>query len=125
MKLNMQSAKDGTHIIRSPKQSTLLCVYFSICDLPDPKLSTFYNTTHTPADSTTFASEYLMPYTDLFLSTKEKYKPIAKKVRPVIGELPEKFCIKCKIIGNPPDDLPVLYPNSPPFITTNLYTLKQ
>jgi hypothetical protein len=108
IKLNIQSVNDETHVIWSPERSTPLCVYLAVCDLPDPKLLTFYNTTHTPADSSTFASEHLTPYTDLFLSTKRKYKPVAKKVHPVIGELPEKFCIEHKIIDNPLDDLPVL-----------------
>jgi hypothetical protein len=119
------SVNNETHVIRSPEQSTLLCVYFSVCDLPDPKSSTFYNATCTPADSLTFTSEYLTSYTNLFLATKMKYKPIAKKVHPVIGELPKKFRIKHKIISNPLNDLPVLYPHSPPFVTTNLYTLEQ
>jgi hypothetical protein len=73
----------------------------------------------------TSASKCLAPYTDLFLSTKKKYKPVAKKVRPVIGELPEKFHIECKIIGNPLNDLPVLNPNPPPFIPTDCYTLER
>jgi hypothetical protein len=72
----------------------------------------------------TSASNHLTPYTDLFLSTKKKYKPVAKKVHPVIGELPKKFRIECKIIGNPLNDLPVLNPNPPPFIPTNCYTLE-
>jgi hypothetical protein len=58
----------------------------------------------------TFASEHLTPYTDLFLFTKEKYKPVAKKVCPVIGELPEKFFIEHKIIGNPLNNLLVFNP---------------
>jgi hypothetical protein len=66
-----------------------------------------------------------VPYTDLFLSTKKKYKPIAKKVRPVIGELPKKFRIERKIIGNPLDGLPALNPNPPPFTPTNHYTLER
>jgi hypothetical protein len=73
----------------------------------------------------TSASEHLTPYTDLFLSTKKKHKPVTKKVRLVIGELPEKFQIECKIISNPLNDLPVLNPNPLPFIPTNRYTLKQ
>jgi hypothetical protein len=73
----------------------------------------------------TFASKRLTPYTDIFLSTKKKYKPVAKKVHPVIGELPEKFRIECNIIGNPLNDLPVLNPKPPPFIPTNRYTLKR
>jgi hypothetical protein len=68
------------------------------------------------------SSEHLAPYTDLFLSTKKKYKPITKKVRPVIGELPEKFQIEHRIIGNPLDNLPVLNPNPLPFKPTNHYT---
>jgi hypothetical protein len=73
----------------------------------------------------TFTSKCLAPYTDLFLSAKKKYKPVAKKVRPVIGELPEKFRIERKIISNPLDDLPVLNLNPPPFIPTNCYTLER
>jgi hypothetical protein len=59
-----------------------------------------------------------VPYTDLFLSTKKKYKPVTKKVHPVIGELPKKFHIEHKIIGNPLKDLPVLNPKPPPFTAT-------
>jgi hypothetical protein len=111
--------------IPSPDSSTLSRIYLSACDLPDTKLSTFSNTTYTHADSSTFSSDRLVPYTDLFLSTKKKYKPIAKKVRPVIGELPEKFHIKCKIIRNTLNDLPILNPNPPPFIPSDCYTLER
>jgi hypothetical protein len=111
--------------IPSPDLSTLSRIYLSTCDFPDTESSTFCNTIHTPANSTTFASKRLAPYTDLFLSAKKKYKLVAKKVRPVIGELPEKFHIEHKIIGNPLDDLPVLNPNPPPFIPTDRYTLER
>jgi hypothetical protein len=73
----------------------------------------------------TSPSDRLALYTDLFLSTKKKYKPVAKKVHPVIGELPEKFCIERKIIGNPLDDLPILNPNPPPFQPSDRYTFKR
>jgi hypothetical protein len=122
IKLNMQLVNNKTHVIWYPEQSTFLCVYFSICDLPDLK-STFYITPHTPADSLTFASDHPAPYTNLILSTQRKYKHIATKVRPVLGDLPEKFHIEREIINNPFDDLPVLYPDSPPFVTTDFYTL--
>jgi hypothetical protein len=49
---------------------------------------------------------------------------MAKKVHPVIGELPEKFRIELKIIGNPLDNLPTLNPNLPPFTPTDHYTLE-
>jgi hypothetical protein len=73
----------------------------------------------------TFPSDRLAPYTDLFLSAKKKYKPIAKKVCPVIGELPDKFRIERKIIGNPLNNLPTLNPNPPPFIPPDCYTLER
>jgi hypothetical protein len=116
--------------ILSSDSSTLSRIYLSTCNFLDTPSSTFRNTTHTPADSTTAfsttsSSTRLAPYTDLFLSAKKKYKPIAKKVRPVIGELPEKFHIERKIIGNPLDDLPVLKPNPPPFKPSDRYTLER
>jgi hypothetical protein len=111
-------------LIPSPDSSTLSRIYLSTCDSPDTKLSTFSNTTYTHADSSTSTSDCLAPYTNLFLSAKKKYKPVAKKVRPVIGELPEKFRIECKIIGNPLDDLQTLNPKPPPFKPSNCYTLK-
>jgi hypothetical protein len=111
--------------IPSPDPSTLSRIYLSACDSPDTKSSTFSNTTYTHADSSTTPSDRLAPYTDLFLSAKKKYKPIAKKVRPVIGELPEKFRIERKIIGKPLDDLPILNPNPLPFIPSNRYTLER
>jgi hypothetical protein len=107
--------------IPSPDPSTLSHIHLSACDFPDTKSLTLCNTTN----STTFASEHLAPYTYLFLSTKKKYKPVAKKVRPVIGELPKKFWIEHKIIGNPLKNLPVLNPNLLPFIPTDHYTLKR
>jgi hypothetical protein len=72
----------------------------------------------------TSPSDCLAPYTNLFLSAKKKYKPVAKKVRPIIGELPEKFRIERRIISNPLDDLPTLNPNPPPFTPTDRYTLE-
>jgi hypothetical protein len=89
--------------IPSSDSFTLSHIYLSTCDFPDTESSTFSNAIHTPADLTTSASKRLAPYTDLFLSTKKKYKPVAKKVCPVLGELPEKFWIEHKIIGNPLD----------------------
>jgi hypothetical protein len=116
--------------ILSSDSSTLSRIYLSACDFLDTPLSTLYNTIHTPADSMTSPSmtspsDRLVPYTDLFLSAKKKYKPVTKKVHPVIGELPEKFHIERKIIGNPLDDLPTLNPKPPPFKPSDCYTLKR
>jgi hypothetical protein len=51
-----------------------------------------------------------------------KYKPIARKIRPVIAELLDKFCIIHNIVGNPLKDMPTLSPNPPPFEPTGHYT---
>jgi hypothetical protein len=51
------------------------------------------------------------------LTTKKKYKPVALKVKPVLGELPEKFRIIRNIIGDPLEHIPVLTPNPPPDAT--------
>lgn len=59
------------------------------------------------------------------LATKKKYKPVALKVRPVIGELPAKFRIIRNIIGDPLANLPILNPNPPPFTPCGRYTLER
>ena len=56
------------------------------------------------------------------LATKKKYKPVALKVRPVIGELPAKFRIIRHIIGNPLLGLPILPTQPPSFTPTGRYT---
>ena len=40
----------------------------------------------------------------------KKYKPVAQKVRPIIGDLPSRFRIVRNIIGDPLTDLPRLSP---------------
>lgn len=59
------------------------------------------------------------------IQTKKKYKPVAQKVRPIIGELPEKFRIVRNIVGDPLEHLPILTPNPPPFVPTGRYTLER
>jgi hypothetical protein len=55
-------------------------------------------------------------------ATKKKYKPVALKVRPVLGELPDKFRIIRDIKGDPLAGLPVLDPDPPPFTPEGRYT---
>jgi len=47
--------------------------------------------------------------------TKKKYKPVAKKVKPVIAKLPEKYQIVQNIVGDPLETMPSLDLNPPPF----------
>ena len=59
---------------------------------------------------------------DIFLSTKKKYKPVALKVRPLQTELPERFRIQRRIVGDPLAGMPHLDPNPPPFRPGTRYT---
>lgn len=52
----------------------------------------------------------------------KKYKPVALKVRPVMGELPDKFRIIRNITGDPLADLPTLSTHPPKFEPYGRYT---
>ena len=58
----------------------------------------------------------------VFISAKKKYKPVARKVKPVLEDLPAKFRIIRHIIGDPLANLPVLNPHPPPFTPTGRYS---
>jgi hypothetical protein len=51
-----------------------------------------------------------------------KYKPVALKTKPIIGELPAEFRILREIIGDPLKDMPNLLVNPPDFIPIGRYT---
>ncbi|KAJ3779488.1 hypothetical protein GGU10DRAFT_240718, partial [Lentinula aff. detonsa] len=51
-----------------------------------------------------------------------KYKPVAKKVKPIIGELPQRFRIIREITGDPLKDMPKLSTHPPEFTPTGRYT---
>ena len=57
-----------------------------------------------------------------YLGAKKKYKPVALKVKPVIGELPDQFRIVRNILGDPLQNLPILNPDPPKFTPTGRYT---
>ena len=57
--------------------------------------------------------------------TKKKYKPVALKVRPVLTDLPDKFCIIRNITGDPLADIPILDPNPAEFTPYSRYTLER
>ena len=60
--------------------------------------------------------------TSINLKTGKKYKPVALKTRPVLGELAEKFRIIRNVKGDPLEHLPVLNPNPPKFTPCGRYT---
>ena len=53
---------------------------------------------------------------------KKKYKPVAKKIRPLVTDLPARFRIQRHIRGDPLSMMPVLSPHPPPFTPTGRYT---
>jgi hypothetical protein len=52
---------------------------------------------------------------------KKKYKPVAKKVKPISATLPEEFHIVRNIQGDPLADLPILSPFPINFSLTGCY----
>ena len=60
--------------------------------------------------------------TDILAKTGKKYKPVALKTKPILGELDDKFRIVRNIVGDPLEDLPSLDPNPPKYTPTGRYT---
>ena len=54
--------------------------------------------------------------------TKKKYKPVAKKVKPIIAELPGQYRIIRDIKGDPLENMPNLEKVPPSFIPKGRYT---
>ena len=55
----------------------------------------------------------------------KKYKPVDKKVRPVLTTLPSEFRIERNITGDPLKDMPTLNPRPPPFQPGERYTAER
>ena len=99
-------------------------VYLSACDFSVVS-SHFYASQHSllhTQSSPPTSTFSLAPFESVFAAQKKKYKPVAQKIRPVAAELPERFRIQRKIIGDPLASLPTLDPNPPPFRPTGRYT---
>ncbi|KAF7350636.1 Integrase catalytic domain-containing protein [Mycena sanguinolenta] len=77
-----------------------------------------------PSIPTPSHSNDLLPPLARVFATK-KYKPVAQKICPVLGTLPDKFRIERHIIGDPLTDIPPLNPNPPPFTPTDRYTAER
>ena len=64
-------------------------------------------------------------YTPVAVFAGKKYKKVADKIKPIIGELPSEYRIERKIIGDPLADMPKLNPNPPDFVPTGRYTAER
>jgi hypothetical protein len=106
----------------SSSDSLLSRIYLSACDLPE--LSSFPTQVSSYlADRPSHSPESdRAHFADIFLQTKKKYKPVALKTKPVLAELPDRFRITRKIIGDPLADLPTILANPPPFVPAGRYT---
>ena len=65
------------------------------------------------------------PEEDLAVLAGKKYKPVALKVRPVYGTVPEEFRIERHILGDPEKDMPQLPTHPPEFTPTGRYTAER
>jgi len=55
----------------------------------------------------------------------KKYKPVALKVKPILGTLPERFRITREIVGDPLQEMPKLPEHPPEFEPRGRYTLER
>ena len=62
---------------------------------------------------------------NVFISAKKKYKPVAQKVRPVVGTVPEQFRVVRNITGDPLSTIPTLPTHPPDFAPTGRYTIER
>ena len=58
----------------------------------------------------------------ILAATKKKYKPVARKVKPKIAELPHRFRIVRNIVGDPLETLPTLSTHPPSYSPRGRYT---
>ncbi|PIL31779.1 hypothetical protein GSI_06483 [Ganoderma sinense ZZ0214-1] len=96
----------------------------SLSQRPSPSLlANLYSMYENPTQLT--EEDTLPESAEILLSTKKKYKPVALKVKPLQTELPERFRIQRRIVGDPLADMPPLNPNPPPFVSGVRYTLER
>jgi hypothetical protein len=97
----------------SSKDDVLSRLYLSACDS---------DTVSSNLASSGLDSAIIEDFASVFLTQKRKYKPVAKKIKPVVTHTPEIYRIHRKIEGDPLADLPILQTNPPPFLPTGRYT---
>ncbi|KAF8178323.1 hypothetical protein K438DRAFT_1605077, partial [Mycena galopus ATCC 62051] len=55
----------------------------------------------------------------------KKYKPVADKIKPILGELPAKFRIERDIKGDPLKEMPTLDMHPPDYVPLGRYTAER
>ena len=111
-----------SEILPLPSPTDISLCYFEACNTnqcTNMRMSKDRNREHSVLSTCTISSN------DAPLATfaaKKKYKPVARKVRPILDTLPLRFRIERNIIGDPLADLPTLSPHPPPFTLCGRYT---
>jgi len=99
----------------------IAAAYLSLCDIESPTISTYFSESSEPSRKT--KQVYTIDTrTPLAIFAGKKYKPVARKIRPVETELPSRFQIIRDIKGDPLADMPQLLAQPPEFTPTGRYT---
>ena len=111
-----------TSLPPSPSATDIALCYLNACD--SESCNSIIPLTNSRDGSTLSRLPCTISSADTPLATfaaKKKYKPVARKTRPVLGTLPARFRIERNIIGDPLADIPYLSPHPPPFVPHGRY----
>src|SRR6201996_9039153 len=108
-------------------QQNIAAAYISLCSDDLPTFSAIHPIPHPDTrqgdqTSPTLPIFSLETRTLLAIFAGKKYKPVARKIRPIETELPSRFRIIHDIKGDPLETLPHLNPRLPDFKPTGRYT---
>jgi hypothetical protein len=133
--LEYDSSNQQVHIeacAQLPTNATrkdLAAAYLSLCTEDTPALATYFAEPHHDTPRTGFTPRQntahifsLGTRTPLAVFAGKRYKPVARKIRPIETELPSRFRIIRDIKGDPLQDLPTLSPIPPDFTPHGRYT---
>ena len=112
---------------QDPEPLDVAAAYLSLCDSDFPNIHLYFL-----PDSTKLTKGRTRPQeplytilnarTPLAIFAGKKYKPVARKIRPVETELPSRFRITRNIKGDPLGNIPQLQPRPPAYTPTGRYT---
>jgi hypothetical protein len=108
-----------------PKPADIAATYLSLCNTDGPQLFQYFHTIDRASATTMLKAQsytILNARTPLAIYVGKKYKPVALKICPVETELPSRFHITCKVIGDPLKDIPTLPHHPPQYTLTGCYT---
>ena len=112
-------------------RNNIAAAYISLCSDDSPAFDSFFTQSQsdTPPRSAVCNSGphiyTLEARPPLAIFAGKKYKPVARKIRPIETELPSRFRIICEVRGDPLQDIPKLNLRPPDFTATGRYTEEQ